>query len=126
MNDTTTSHAIAEEDEVPARIIETDLPGRLDRLPWGRFNTLIVLALGITWLLDGLEVTLAGAVASALKTSQVFKFSKADEGSAGSAYIAGAVVGASGFGWLTDRLGRRKLFFITLFLYVAAKAATAF
>ncbi|SPB18684.1 MFS transporter [Caballeronia novacaledonica] len=107
-------------------IIETDLPARLDRLPWGRFHTLIVLALGITWLLDGLEVTLAGAVASALKTSPALQFSNADVGIAGSAYIAGAVLGALGFGWLTDRLGRRKLFFITLFLYVAATAATAF
>ncbi|AQG99695.1 MULTISPECIES: MFS transporter [Caballeronia] len=107
-------------------IIETDLPGRLDRLPWGRFHTLIVLALGITWLLDGLEVTLAGAVASALKSSPTLQFSNADVGIAGSAYIAGAVLGALGFGWLTDRLGRRKLFFITLFLYVAATAATAF
>ncbi len=99
---------------------------RLDRLPWGRFHTLIVLALGITWLLDGLEVTLAGAVASALKTSPALRFSNADVGLAGSAYIAGAVLGALGFGWLTDRLGRRKLFFITLVLYVAATAATAF
>ncbi|WP_250452382.1 MFS transporter [Caballeronia sp. ATUFL_M2_KS44] len=107
-------------------IIETDLPGRLDRLPWGRFHTLIVSALGVTWLLDGLEVTLAGAVASALKTSPALQFSNADVGIAGSAYIAGAVLGALGFGWLTDRLGRRKLFFITLFLYVAATAATAF
>jgi MFS family permease len=107
-------------------IIETDLPGRLDRLPWGRFHTLIVFALGITWLLDGLEVTLAGAVASALKASPALQFSNADVGIAGSAYIAGAVLGALGFGWLTDRLGRRKLFFITLFLYVAATAATAF
>ncbi|WP_201304015.1 MFS transporter [Burkholderia sp. 8Y] len=107
-------------------IIETDLPGRLDRLPWGRFHTLIVFALGITWLLDGLEVTLAGAVASALKSSPVLRFSNADVGFGGSAYIAGAVLGALGFGWLTDRLGRRKLFFITLFLYVAATAATAF
>src|ERR1700722_11612171 len=96
-------------------VIETDLPGRLDRLPWGRFHTLIVAALGITWLLDGLEVTLAGSVASALKTSSVLKFSNSDVGLAGSAYIAGAVIGALGFGWLTDRLGRRKLFFITPF-----------
>jgi len=106
-------------------IIETDLPSRLDRLPWGRFHTLIVAALGVTWLLDGLEVTLAGAVASALKASPVLKFSNADVGLASSAYIAGAVIGALGFGWLTDRLGRRKLFFITLGLYVAATAATA-
>src|SRR6267378_3060792 len=77
-------------------IIETDVPARLDRLPWTRFHTLVVVALGITWILDGLEVTLAGAV-----------------------------VGALLFGYLTDRLGRRKLFFITLGLYLMATAATA-
>ncbi|MGF6442442.1 MFS transporter [Paraburkholderia youngii] len=112
-------------DDYHAMLIETDLPSRLDRLPWGRFHTLIVVALGVTWLLDGLEVTLAGAVASALKTSPALRFSNADVGLAGSAYIAGAVLGALGFGWLTDRLGRRKLFFITLTLYLAATAATA-
>jgi MFS family permease len=108
------------------RIVETDLPSRLDRLPWGRFHVLIVVALGITWLLDGLEVTLAGSVASALKASPVLHLSNADVGLAGSAYIAGAVLGALGFGWLTDRLGRRKLFFITLTVYLLATAATAF
>ncbi|WP_133651115.1 MFS transporter [Paraburkholderia flava] len=111
--------------ETSPAIVETDLPARLDRLPWGRFHSLIVAALGITWLLDGLEVTLAGAVASALKTSPALHFSNADVGLTGSAYIAGAVLGALGFGWLTDRLGRRKLFFITLALYLAATAATA-
>lgn len=105
-------------------ITETDLPARLDRLPWGRFHTLIVIALGITWLLDGLEVTLAGAVAGALRDSPALQLSNAQVGLAGSAYIAGAVLGALGFGWLTDRLGRRKLFFVTLVLYVAATAAT--
>jgi MFS family permease len=108
----------------PSGVIETDLPSRLDRLSWGRFHTLIATALGVTWLLDGLEVTLAGAVASALKASPVLHFSNADVGFASSAYIAGAVLGALGFGWLTDRLGRRKLFFITLGLYLAATAAT--
>ncbi|WP_144138051.1 MFS transporter [Paraburkholderia sp. BCC1884] len=111
--------------EKNAEVIETDLPSRLDRLPWGRFHSLIVVALGVTWLLDGLEVTLAGAVASALKSSPALHFTNADVGLAGSAYIAGAVLGALGFGWLTDRLGRRKLFFITLGLYLAATAATA-
>ncbi|WP_322056394.1 MFS transporter [Paraburkholderia sp. J63] len=107
-------------------IVETDLPARLDRLPWGRFHVLIVVALGVTWLLDGLEVTLAGAVASALKTSPMLHFDNTEVGLAGSAYIAGAVCGALGFGWLTDRLGRRKLFFITLTVYLLATAATAF
>jgi MFS family permease len=112
-------------EERKSTVLETDLPARLDRLPWGRFHSLIVVALGITWLLDGLEVTLAGAVASALKSSPALHFSNADVGLAGSAYIAGAVLGALGFGWMTDRLGRRKLFFITLGLYLAATAATS-
>ncbi len=108
-----------------ARTFDTDLPARLDRLPWSRFHTLLVFALGITWLLDGLEVTLAGSVSGALKDSPVLQMSNADIGLAGAAYIAGAVLGALFFGWLTDRLGRRKLFFITLFVYIAATAATA-
>ncbi len=107
-------------------IVTTDIPARLDRLPWGRFHTLVVLALGITWILDGLEVTLAGAVAGALRESPVLQFTSADIGLVGSAYIAGAVLGAVFFGWLTDRLGRKKLFFITLTVYMTATAATAF
>jgi MFS family permease len=109
----------------PGAIVETDIPARLDRLPWGRFHTLVVAALGITWILDGLEVTLAGAVAGALKQSPVLQLSNTDIGLAGSAYIAGAVLGAVLFGWLTDRLGRKKLFFITLAVYLSATAATA-
>jgi MFS family permease len=108
------------------KVYETDLPARLDRLPWGRFHTLLVFALGITWLLDGLEVTLAGSVSGALKSSPALHMSNFDIGLAGGIYIAGAVLGALFFGWLTDRLGRRKLFFITLWLYVGATAATAF
>ncbi|MBN9277696.1 MAG: MFS transporter [Hyphomicrobium sp.] len=106
-------------------IVTTDIPARLDRLPWGRFHTLVVVALGITWILDGLEVTLAGAVAGALRQSPVLQFSNTDIGLAGSAYIAGAVLGAVFFGWLTDWLGRKKLFFITLTVYLVATAATA-
>lgn len=106
-------------------VVETDIPARLDRLPWGRFHTLVVVALGITWILDGLEVTLAGAVAGALKQSPTLQFSNTDIGLAASAYLAGAVLGAIFFGWLTDRLGRKKLFFITLAVYLAATAATA-
>ena len=109
-----------------APVIECDVPARLDRLPWGRFHTLVVAALGITWILDGLEVTLAGAVAGALQDSPALRLSSADIGLAGSAYIAGAVLGAIGFGWLTDKLGRRRLFFLTLFLYIAATLATGF
>jgi MFS family permease len=107
------------------RIIETSIPARLDNLRWSGFHTRVVLALGITWILDGLEVTLAGSLAGALKESPALHFSNFDVGVANSAYLAGAVVGALGFGWLTDRIGRKKLFFITLALYLTATAATA-
>ncbi len=106
-------------------IIETDIPARLDRLPWTGFHTLVVAALGITWILDGLEVTLAGSIAGALQESPVLHFSAAEIGGVGSAYLAGAVAGALIFGYLTDRFGRRKLFFVTLGVYLVATAATA-
>src|SRR5205823_10361808 len=106
-------------------IIETDIPARLVRLPWARFHTLVVIALGVTWILDGLEVTLAGSVAGALEESPVLRFTAAEVGLVGSAYLVGAVSGALLFGYLTDRLGRRRLFFITLTLYLTATAATA-
>src|ERR1700754_1060495 len=108
-----------------SRVIETSIPARLDNLHWSGFHTRVVLALGITWILDGLEVTLAGALSGALKESPTMRFSNFDVGLANSAYLAGAVLGALGFGWLTDRIGRRKLFFITLSLYLLATAATA-
>ena len=92
---------------------------------WSGFHTRVVLALGITWILDGLEVTLAGALSGALKESPTLQFTNFDVGLANSAYLAGAVLGALGFGWLTDRIGRKKLFFITLALYLTATAATA-
>ena len=106
--------------------VETDVPARLDRLEWCRFHTLVVVALGITWVLDGLEVTLAGAVSGALKSSPALALSDAEVGLAGSLYVAGAVGGALVFGWLGDRFGRRRLFNVTLGLYLAATAATAF
>nr|WP_245259268.1 MFS transporter [Afipia clevelandensis] len=106
-------------------VVETDIPARLDSLPWSGFHTRVIAALGITWILDGLEVTLAGALSGALKDSPVLRFSNTDIGIATSAYLAGAVLGAIGFGWLTDRIGRKKLFFVTLAVYLAATAATA-
>ena len=108
-----------------ADVIETDIFARLDRLPWCRFHVLVVAALGVSWTLDGLEVTLAGSVSTALTQSHVLQLTAVEVGLAGSLYVAGAVLGALFFGWLTDRLGRKKLFFITLSLYLAATAATA-
>jgi MFS family permease len=108
-----------------AGVIETSIPFRLDALRWSGFHTRVVLALGITWILDGLEVTLAGALSGALKESPALHFSNFDVGFSNSCYLAGAVLGAFGFGWLTDRIGRKKLFFITLAVYLAATAATA-
>ncbi len=106
--------------------LDTDVPARLDRLPWSRFHTLVVVALGITWVLDGLEVTLAGAVSGALIASPVLRFTESQVGASASAYLAGAVLGALLFGWLADRYGRRRLFFVTLGVYIVATGATAF
>ncbi|MFZ0126453.1 MAG: MFS transporter [Xanthobacteraceae bacterium] len=111
---------------LPDGIVESDVPARLDRLPWGSFHTLVVIALGVTWILDGLEVTLAGALSGALKQSPVLHFSNTDVGFVSSVYLTGAVSGALLFGWLTDRWGRRKLFFVTLAVYLVGSAATAF
>ena len=105
-------------------VIETDIPARLEHLPWCAFHRLVIVALGITWILDGLEVTLAGSVAGALQASPALAFSNVDVGLAGSAYLVGAVIGAVVFGWMTDRLGRRKLFFLTIATYLLATAAT--
>src|SRR5215470_18501175 len=105
-------------------IIETDIPMRLDALPFGRFHVLVIVALGITWILDGLEVTLAGALSAELARPSALGLSNTQIGLAGSSYLAGAVLGAFFFGWLTDRLGRKKLFTITLAVYLLATAAT--
>lgn len=116
----------AADDEAQHSGVTTDIPARLDRLPWGRFHTLVVVALGITWILDGLEVTLAGSLTGALQESPSLQLGPSQIGQAGSAYLAGAVLGAAFFGWLTDRLGRKRLFNVTLGLYLAATAASAF
>jgi MFS family permease len=104
--------------------IETDIPNRLDSLPFGSFHLLVIVALGVTWILDGLEVTLAGSLSGQLTQPSGLGLSNAQIGLAGSAYLAGAVCGAFLFGWLTDRLGRKKLFSITLAVYLLATAAT--
>ena len=118
-------HAEVRPAELNGQIIETDVPARLDALPWTRFHTLVVVGLGACWILDGLEVTLTGSLSGALKQSFGLGLSDAEVGTAGSVYLVGAILGAIFFGWLTDRLGRRKLFFITLAVYLVATAATA-
>jgi MFS family permease len=109
-----------------AQWIETDIPARLDRLPWSGWHTLVVVSLGITWLLDGLEGNLAGSLAGMLQRRDTLGLTEADLGLSSSIYLLGSVVGALGFGYATDRLGRKKLFSITLLLYLSATAATAF
>jgi MFS family permease len=109
----------------PHQPIITDIPARLDRLPWSRFHMLVVVALGITWVLDGLEVTVVGSVAPVLQRSDTLGLSPTDIGGAASAYVAGAVIGALLFGWASDRLGRRQIFTVTLGLYIAGVAMTA-
>ena len=106
--------------------VKTDIPARMDRLPWSGWHWLVIISLGITWVLDGLEVTIVGAIASILKDPQTLHFSDADVGNAATAYLIGAVVGALFFGRLTDILGRKKLFMITLSLYLIATILTAF
>jgi MFS family permease len=107
-------------------VVETDIPARMDRLPWSRWHWLVVVALGITWLLDGLEVTIVGSIAPTLTNKATLGLTPVEVGLVGSLYIVGAVVGAVTFGYLTDRLGRKRLFMWTLVLYLAATVASAF
>jgi MFS family permease len=109
-----------------AEVLRTDIPARLDRLPWSRFHWLVVLALGVTWILDGLEVTFKGAVSGVLQLPETLGFSAEQIGLLGSAYLAGAVIGALVFGRLTDRYGRKRLFFITLAVYLLGVGLSAF
>ncbi|KFE36449.1 MFS transporter [Thioclava atlantica] len=108
------------------KTIQTDIPARMDRLPWSRFHLTILIALGVTWILDGLEVTLKGAVSSVLQEPESLGFSSTQIGMIASFYITGAVIGALLFGYLTDRFGRRMFFFITLAVYLVGALATAF
>ncbi len=108
-------------------VIETDIPGRLDRLPWARFHWLVLAGLGTVWILDGLEVTIVGSIASRLtEKGSGISLGAGSIGTAAAVYVAGACVGALFFGQLTDRFGRKKLFTITLGVYFVATAATAF
>jgi MFS family permease len=106
--------------------VVSDIPARLDNLAWGPWHWRVVSALGITWVLDGLEVTIVGAIGSVLQEPGTLGLSATEVGLTGSVYIAGAICGALWFGRLADRYGRKRLFLITLGLYLAATLATAF
>lgn len=107
-------------------VFQTQIPARLDRLPWSRFHLKVVVALGVTWVLDGLEVTLVGALSGVLQRPETLGLSGGEIGAAASAYVAGAVAGALFFGYLTDRLGRKRMFFLTLAIYLAGVLLSAF
>jgi MFS family permease len=102
------------------------VPARLDRMPWSRWHWLIVISLGATWILDGLEVTLAGSLAGILTRRETLGLSESEIGASASCYLAGAVIGALLFGYGTDRFGRKKLFFITVAVYLLGTALSAF
>jgi MFS family permease len=106
-------------------VVVTDVPARLDRLPWSRWHWLVIVALGVTWILDGLEVTMVGSLGSVLQEPGALGLSATQVGWSATAYLAGAIVGALVFGYLTDRLGRKKLFLWTLGLYLTATALTS-
>ena len=107
--------------------VETDIPGRLDRLPWSRWHWMVVIGLGTVWILDGLEVTLVGNVGGRIaEDGSGLDLSPSDiTGLAASLYVAGACLGALFFGRLTDRFGRKRLFIVTLLVYLSATALTA-
>jgi MFS family permease len=105
--------------------ISTLIPARVDRLPWSPFHTRLVIALGVAWVLDGLETTVASAMAGVLTTKQTLDMSSTAVGAIATVYLAGEVVGALFFGRLSDRLGRRNLFMVTLAVYLVGSGLTA-
>src|SRR5690242_2322962 len=105
--------------------IESDVPARLDRLPWSRFHWLLIIALGVTWILDGREATVVASSGPVLLDASTLNLNASEVGLAGTLYLAGAIGGALFFGHLTDRLGRKRLFTVTLLIYMAGAILTA-
>jgi len=118
---------MATQEMAQGRIVETRIPARLDRLPWARWHWMVLVGLGTVWILDGLEVTIVGTISSRLtEKGSGLAITDSQIGLAAAIYVAGACFGALFFGWLADRMGRKKLFLITLAVYIAATVATAF
>src|SRR5688572_5835180 len=99
-------------------LLLSTVPPRLDRLPWSGWHRRLILALGITWVLDGLEASLIANLGPTLQHPDALGIDATHVGLANSIYLVGQMLGALGFGWLTDRLGRKKLFLVTLGLYL--------
>jgi len=112
--------------ETPSGVVRSLVPARMDRLPWARFHTRLVIALGVAWVLDGLEITIASLVGPVLQSEHTLHLSSVEVGTSASVYLVGEVAGALFFGYLSDRLGRRRLFIATLGLYLIANGLTAF
>src|SRR6476469_4135719 len=108
------------------RVITSKIPARLDRLPWSRWHWIVVAGPGTVWILDGLEVTIVGAIASRLSETDTLALSASQGCQAATAYVIGACLGALFFGHLTDRFGRKLLFMVTRGVYLVAAVATAF
>lgn len=117
---------MADSAEAINRIIESDVPQRMDRLPWSRWHARIIIALGTSWILDGLEVTLVGSLSGVLGSKDGLSLTDQQITAAATVYLAGAVCGALFFGHLTDRLGRKRLFLVTLATYSLATMGSAF
>ncbi len=126
MNSPTAASAVSVTCDASPRVVRTSIPQRMDRLPWSRWHWLIVAALGVTWILDGLEVTVVGALGPVLTHPATLHLTEAEVGLAASAYLAGSVAGAFLFSYLIDRQGRKRWFMRTLLLYLAATVLTAF
>jgi MFS family permease len=109
-----------------ARVIESDVPARMDRMPRSRWHWMIVFALGITWVLDGLEVQLVGNSGPLLQEPSTLNLPSGQVGTAASVYLLGEVAGALFFGYMTDRLRRKRLFMVTLVVYLVGTFLTAF